>query len=115
MQWLINANNTHTRPLQTQQRSTFIAKDNHYVLFCKISFRTDPVNLFRFGFNMSAEQKFIAGFYTILFMSRPLYYNLNVPYLLYFASTGLQESLKPAKFMAWFGTASNHNLLYSNL
>lgn len=48
---------THTRPSETQHNSTFIAKDNHYVLFCKISFRTDPVNLFRFGFNVSAEKK----------------------------------------------------------
>lgn len=48
---------THTRPSQTQHKTTFIAKDNHDVLFCRISFRTDPVNLFRFGFNVSAEKK----------------------------------------------------------
>lgn len=61
------------------------------------------------------KRRFIAGFYTILFMSRALYYNFNVPYLLHFTSTGLQERIKLAKFMAVFGTASNHNLLYSNL
>lgn len=47
----------HTRPPQIQHKSTFIAGDNHYVLFYKISFCTDPVNLFGFGFNVSAERK----------------------------------------------------------
>lgn len=47
----------HTRPSQIQHKSTFIAGDNHYVLFYKISFCTDPVNLFRFGFHVSAEKE----------------------------------------------------------
>lgn len=46
----------HTRPFQIQ-KSTFITGDNHYVLFYKISFRTDPVNFFGFGFNASAEKE----------------------------------------------------------
>lgn len=45
----------HTRPFQIQ-RSTFITGDNYYVLFDKISFHADPVNLFGFGFHISAEK-----------------------------------------------------------
>lgn len=40
------------------QKSTFITPDSHYVLFYKISFGTDPVNRFGFGFNESAEMVF---------------------------------------------------------
>lgn len=46
-----------TRPSQIQHKSTFITGDNRYVLLYKISFRTDPVNLFRFGFNATAEKE----------------------------------------------------------
>lgn len=45
------------RQLQIQ-KSTFITPDNHYVLFYKISFGTDPVNRFGLGFNGSAETVF---------------------------------------------------------
>lgn len=47
----------HTRPSRIQHKSTFITGDNHYVLFCEISFHTDPVNLFVLGFDVGAENK----------------------------------------------------------
>lgn len=38
---------THThKAIRIQRKSTFITGDNRYVLFYKISFRNDPVNLF---------------------------------------------------------------------
>lgn len=37
------------------------------------------------------KRSFIAWFYTILFISRVLLYNFNVPCLLHFASPGLQK------------------------
>lgn len=58
----------HTRPFPTQ-KSTFITGDHHYALFYKISFRTDPVNLFGFSFNTSAEKEvycFILQFFFFL-------------------------------------------------
>lgn len=98
----------HTRPSQSQQYSTFIAGDNHYVLFCKISFHTDPVNLFSFSLDVSAEKVLLLGF-TPYYLFWALCYNFNVPYMLQ------QLRLQPAKCMAAQGTASNHNLLYSDL
>lgn len=58
----------HTRPFQIQ-RSTFITGDNYYVLFYKISFRADPVNLFGFGFLISAEKEVVVFFCLIFFRS----------------------------------------------
>lgn len=47
----------HTRPSQIQHKRTFITGDNHSVLFYTISSCTDPVNLFRFSFDVRAEKQ----------------------------------------------------------
>lgn len=77
----------HTRPFRIEHKSTFITGDSHYVLLYKISFRTDPVNLFWVVFLMQVlKRRFIAWFYTILFISTVLLCNFYVPYLLGFAA-----------------------------
>lgn len=84
----------HTRPSQIQHKSTFSTGDNHYVLFYKISFPTDPVNLFMFGFNVSAEKEVYCLVLqcTIYFKGTITFiYNFSVLCLLHFASQGLQK------------------------
>lgn len=93
----------HTRPFQIQ-KSTFITGDNHYVLFYKISFRTDPVNLFGFGFNVSAEKEvYCLILHHVIFFSRVLLYSFNVCFILLLRgcrNTVYEGRIKPAKFMA---------------
>ncbi len=82
----------HTRQSQIQHKSTFITGDNHYVLFYKISFRTDQVNLSGFGFNESAEKGalLLRSLHHIIYF-RVLLHNLSVQFWLYLASLVLQK------------------------
>lgn len=111
----------HTRPSQIQHKSTFIAGDTHYVLFYKISFCTDPVNLFGFGFNVSAERNVYCLVFTPYYLFLGYCYTRSMFHVCFILlrrgcrSTESEGRIKSAKFMAVQGTASNHNLLYSNL